>query len=183
MGRGVALWMGCAALLLGVSAARAERTLSEDELRDEMARNRALDTYVARNGMPDVAERHFLADRPPWDDHEVTVYYLDRRTELGFARAYVLGRPDVEVMRYERPMTDAQVAALASQPKLAREGARTAAVTRPGGPAERAEAAARRAEDAANRVEAAVAPVEKAARRAEVAAAHIERGFHQALRK
>ena len=45
--------------------------------------------YVARNGMPDVAEWHFLADRPPWDDHEVTLYYLDARTKISFARASI----------------------------------------------------------------------------------------------
>src|SRR5206468_1632393 len=74
MRRGVAVGMGCALVLAGVAAAQArgERELTNDELRAEMARNSALAVYVKRNGVPDVAEAHFLADEPPWDDHEVT---------------------------------------------------------------------------------------------------------------
>jgi hypothetical protein len=178
MMRGVVVWMGCAALLLGVASARAEQRLSEDELRSEMAENHAMAAYVARNGMPDVAESHFLADRPPWDDHEVVLYYLDRRLEIGFARAYVLGRPEVQIARYERALTDAEVAALSSRPKVVNEARRSG-----GGPTDRAEDAARRAENAADRVEAAVAPVEQAASRAEAAAGRMEKSFHRSLRK
>src|SRR5438046_297946 len=104
MRRGVAAWTGCAVVLAGVAvaSARGERALSDRELRTEMGKNRALAAYVARNGEPDVAESHFLADTPPWDDHEVTLYYLDTRKEIGFARAWVLGRPEVQMARYER---------------------------------------------------------------------------------
>src|SRR5207244_4328397 len=80
-----------------------------------MARNSALAVYVKRNGVPDVAEAHFLADEPPWDDHEVTLYYLDARKEVGFARAFILGSPEIHMKRYVRPLTDEQVAALASR--------------------------------------------------------------------
>ena len=179
MGRGVAVWMGCAVLLLGVTSARAEHMLTEDEFQSEMDKNRGLESYVERNGMPDAAESHFLADRPPWDDHEVTLYYLDERKEIAFARAFILGKPDVQISRYERAMTDAQVAALASKPRLGRATARRGDL----GPTERAEAAAKRAEAAAGRVEAAVDPVERAAGRAEAAAGRMERSFHQNLRK
>jgi hypothetical protein len=95
-----------------VASARGERDLTDEELRAEMATNRALAAYVARNGEPDVAETHFLADKPPWDDHEVTLYYLDMRKEIGFARAWILGRPEVQITRYERPLTDEKIAAL-----------------------------------------------------------------------
>ncbi len=119
MRRGVAVWMGCAMLLAGVAvvSARGERELTDDELRAEMARNRALAAYVARNGDPDMAESHFLSDVPPWDDHEVTLYYLEARKEIAFARAWILGRPDVQIERYERPLTDEQIAALAARAK------------------------------------------------------------------
>src|SRR5205814_1171526 len=97
MRRGVAVGMGCALVLAGVAAAQArgERELTNDDLRAEMAKNSALAVYVKRNGMPDVAEAHFLADEPPWDDHEVTLYYLDAHKEVGFARAFILGSPEV----------------------------------------------------------------------------------------
>ena len=180
MRRGAGVWVaGAILLLVSGASARAAQPLSEDELQAEMRDNRSLAAYVKRNGMPDAAESHFLADRPPWDDHEVTLYYLDRRVEIGFARAYVLGRPEVQISRYERPMTDAQVAAILARPKL--EPSRTSAVGL--GPAERAEEAARRAENAAGRVEAAVASVEHAADRAEAVAAQMERGFHRSLTK
>jgi hypothetical protein len=174
MRRGVVLWMVGVIGLLGVASvwAREARELTDAELEREMARNRALAAYVHRNGMPDVAETRFLSDRPPWDDHEVTLYYLGHRTEIGFARAYVLGRPEVQIERYTRPLTDAEVAALS-----------TRAHRRGIGPTERAEEAARRAEEAAGRIEAAVASAEQAADRAEAIAGKMERGFHRALQK
>jgi hypothetical protein len=177
MGRGVGVWLGCAALLCGVAAVGAEtgRELSNDELVAEMARNRTLAAYVERNGEPDVAERHFLADRPPWDAHEVTLYYLDQRKEIGFARAIILGRPEIHLVRYERPLSDAQVAALSQR-------ARPHAMVS-GDPADRAEAAAQRAEDAAARVERAADAADGAAARAEAVVARMETEFQRALRK
>ena len=116
MRRGVGVWMGCMVLaMLATTTAWAEHELSDDELRFEMARNKALATYVARNGMPDLAETRFLADVGPWDEHEVTVYYLDRRKELGFARAFLLGRPEVQIERYQRILTDQEASALAER--------------------------------------------------------------------
>jgi hypothetical protein len=178
MRRGVVVWLVSVALLSGVTVAsgRGERDLTEDELRAEMALNRTLAAYVERNGFPDVAESRFLADRPPWDKYEVTLYYFDAHKEIAFARASILGDPDIQITRYERPLTDAQIAALSSRAHMARS---TAGL----GPADRAEASARRAEDAAARVEAAAATAENAADRAEAVTARMERAFHRALRK
>jgi len=178
MRRGVAVWMGCVMLLAGaaVASARNERELSDAELRAEMASNRALAAYVARNGDPDVAEAHFLSDTPPWDDHEVTLYYLDLRKEIGFARAWILGRPDVQLTRYERPLTDEQVAALATRarPRRSESGL---------GPDARAERSADRAEAAAGRVEAAAESAGHAADRAEALANKMVSAFHRSVRK
>src|SRR5438132_10090348 len=199
MRRGVAVGMGCALVLAGVAAAQArgERELTNDELRAEMARNSALAVYVKRNGVPDVAEAHFLADEPPWDDHEVTLYYLDARKEVGFARAFILGSPEIHMKRYVRPLTDEQVAALASRAKARGQQAPAAAPAAPGeaaapagaeqtaslSPDERAERSAARAEDAAGRVEAAADSAEHAADRAEAIAAKATRAFHRGVRK
>jgi hypothetical protein len=177
MGRGVGVWIAGAILVLSSgTTVLAAQQLSEEELRAEMRENRTLAAYVERNGLPDVAEAHFLSDRPPWDDHEVTLYYLNRRLEIGFARALVLGRPDVQISRYERQMTDAQVAAIAARPKMTSSSASSATRVANLGPDARAEDAARRAEAAAGRVEAAVAPVERAADRAEAIASRMEQG-------
>jgi hypothetical protein len=123
--------------------------------------------------MPDVAQVRFLNDRPPWDDHEVVCYYLDKRMEIAFARAYILGRPDIQLTRSEKPLTDRQIAMLRDRPHLqAMENLQVAsASTSRMGPGERAEAAARRAEQAAGRVEAAATTAERAATRAEVVVA------------
>jgi len=174
MGRGVAVWVGCIVLLAGTSAsgARGGHELNDEELQAEIVANTALAAYVARNGEPDVAESHFLSDTPPWDDHEVTLYYLDARKEIGFARAWILGRPTIHLERYERPLTDAQVAALATHVRATRVG-----------PADRAEAAARRAEAAAGRIESAADAAERAADRAEAISTKAEGAFHRALLK
>jgi hypothetical protein len=178
MRREVVVGMSCAILLAGAVAARAldERELTPDELRTEMVRNHALAAYIERNGPPDLAESHFLSDEPPWDDREVTLYYLDRRKEIGFSRAWILGRPEVHIPRYERGLTDEQVRALSSR-------VRAHPLAIGGGPVERAELAARRAEDAAGRVETAAAAAERAADRAESVASKMEGAFHRALRK
>jgi len=196
MRRGVVAMAVAWAVVLGgarVGLARGEHEIDDDQLEVEMARNRALAAYVTRNGKPDVAESRELADRPPWDDHEVTLYYLGTRKEIGFARAWILGRPTVHLERYERPLSDAEVAALSKRARQrpSSAGRPAAAVPAPGsgpsagassaapapardpmasaGPAERAEEAAQRAEAAAGRLEAAAAEAEHAADRAEAA--------------
>jgi hypothetical protein len=149
------------ALLAGPIACWADqpRQLDDAELRSEMRMNRLLAAYIDRNGMPDLAERSFLADMPPWDDHQVTLYYLDRHKQISFARAYILGWPSIAVAKSEHTLSDAQVAAL--KPR-----ARCRATVR-GGALARAEAAAERAEAAAARVEAAADGADRAAARAE----------------
>lgn len=186
MRRGWVVWLGCSLVLATLAApAQADRDLTEDELRDEMAQNRALERYIERNGMPDLASSRFLADVPPWDDHEVALYYLDKRQEIGFARAAILGRPEVQMERYRRPLTDEQVAALAARARQRPLDSPPAAAPRSGalGPAERSEESARRAEDAAMRVERAADAAERAADRAEAVTSRMERSFHQSLKK
>jgi len=105
MRRGVVAMAVVWAVVLGgarAGLARGDHEIDNDQLEVEMARNRALAAYVARNGKPDIAESRELADRPPWDDHEVTLYYFDAKKEIAFARAWILGRPSVHLEHYER---------------------------------------------------------------------------------
>jgi hypothetical protein len=188
MRRGWVVWLGCSLVLAALAApARAERDLTESELRDEMVHNRMLEAYVQRNGMPDLATARFLADTPPWDDHEVALYYLDKRQEIGFARASVLGRPEVQLERYRRSLTDEQVAALAARARqrpLDSPSSDVAPAPHSGlGPVERAEESARRAEDAAMRVERAADAAERAADRAEAVTNNLQASFHESLKK
>jgi hypothetical protein len=119
----------------------------------------------------------------------VTLYYLGARKEIAFARAYILGHPEIQIQRYTRPLTDAQVAALTARMK-----ARTAQAPAPAeaaapaelasvGPDERAERSAQRAEDAAGRVEAAADSAEHAADRAEAIAEKAASAARPASRK
>jgi hypothetical protein len=174
MGRRVVLAVVGVVALAGIACAetRPARDLTEAELQTEMTRNRALAAYVGRNGMPDVAESHRLSTKPPWDDHEVTLYYLGDRTEIGFTRAWILGRPDVQIERYERPLTDEQIAVLATRAHLQRTD-----------PTTRAEQAAERADAALARIDAAAGSAERAADRAEAIAAKMDTGFQKKLRK
>jgi len=181
------------ALLLatsGLAGVPEGRLISQDELREEAEGHSELEAYLDRNGMPEAAEVKVLSDRPPWDDHEVTLYYLEQRLEISFARALTLGKADIAIIRYERELSDADVQALRSMSPETTD-ADTAAIeaepvdeidweaasavgtleaaSMPGTPAERAEAAADRAELAAGRVELAADRTEKAATRAETA--------------
>jgi hypothetical protein len=169
--RGVVVWAMAALLMAAAVPASADdqavRILTAHGLRAEMAKNRRLAAYVARNGYPDVAELRFLADRPPWDKHEVTMYYLGDRREVSFARAYILGDPSINLSRYERQLTDEDVAVL--QPLARPYGPKGST-----GPAARAEAAADRAEHAAARVEVAATRAEHAADRTEAMVAKLD---------
>jgi hypothetical protein len=180
--------LGGVLLAVAVAGAAEPRLLTRGDLDVETKANEELRMYVARNGLPDVAESRALADRGPWDDHEVVLYYLDMKKEVTFARAYMLGDPWVSIQRTDRELTDEDVAALSAQPSLrnapeptpAGEPVQVAAVEpaqvtitaedvdfTSSDPADRAEAAAFRAEQAAGRVEEAATRTERAAARAE----------------
>jgi len=165
-------WTAVAIALALAGQARAtveQHDLDRDGLRSAAAENKALRRYLKYNGYPDVAEMKPILDQPPWDDHEVTLYYFKSRKEISFARARVLGRPEVYSTRYERVMTDADIRAMQSRPKVAVASASKqqdpSACT--GSASARAACAADRAESAADRVDAAATRAEAAADRTE----------------
>jgi hypothetical protein len=162
------VWTAAAALLVLAGTGRAMQTeeLDRDGLKKQAAENKALARYIRHNGSPDVAELKPILDQAPWDNHEVTLYYFATRKEISFARARVLGRPEVHITRYERTLTDADLRALRE-----RRGRLAAVVVEAplctGTASERAECAATRAERAADRVDVAAERAEKAADRTE----------------
>lgn len=171
-----AVWMvATLALMSTASASHDVGMLDAAGLKKHAAQNKALARYLKYNGMPEMAEVKPIIDQPPWDDHEVTLYYLEVHKEISFARARALGRPDVYIARYQRTLTDADVRALKSHGTLL---ASTSAAAVDGGTpgacngnaAERAECAATRAENAANRIDVAAVKAEKAADRTEAIA-------------
>ncbi len=159
------------AALGGTAGAAYEGMLDAAGLKKQAQENKALSRYIKYNGYPDLAEVKPIVDQSPWDDHEVTLYYLKSRKEISFARARVLGRPDVYSTRYERVLTDADVRTLSAvakhEPANASAPAPEAAVQCTGNAVARAECSAGRAEQAADRVELAANRAEKAADRTE----------------
>jgi len=163
------VWTAAVVVLALAGLARAsqeQQVLDRAGLKKQAAANKALSRYLKYNGYPDVAEVKPIKDQPPWDDHEVTLYYLDMRKEISFARARVLGRPDVYSTRYERVLTDADIRALRTHAERI-EAAPSDVASCTGSAVQRAECSAGRAENAAERVELAAVRAEKAADRTE----------------
>lgn len=155
--------------LAGTARASHEGMLDKAGLSKQARENKALSRYLKYNGYPDVAEVKAINDQPPWDDHEVTLYYLKSRKEISFALARVLGRPEVASTRYERVLTDADIRTLQARAKIDAGGNTevASASTCTGSAVARAECSAGRAEKAADRVDVAATRAEKAADRTE----------------
>ncbi len=177
------------ALLGLVERAFAVDVLDPWALGTEMELNEALRVHVDHAGRPDLAQRMRVHSDLPWDNYIVRLIYLDAGTEIAFSRAYLLGRPDVGLLRYRRPLTDD----LAAQTRdyLASAGPMPTAYTDPTssaaisdlGPADRAEAAARRAEAAAEMTERGAMAAEQAAAKLESSTVRAEESFKKTLRK
>jgi len=105
--------------VLGAGSIGRAESLDREALMKEARQNKALARYIKANGFPDVAERLPIRDEPPWDNHQVVLDYLDLHKEISFARARVLGAPEVHTRRYQRVLTDADVNRLRSGPRLA----------------------------------------------------------------
>ena len=169
----------CVLALAGAAWASQNQQLDRDGLKREASRNKALSRYIKHNGYPDAAEVKPIMDESPWDDHEVTLYYLKNRKEISFARARVLGRPEVHITRYQRVMTDADIRAVrtngtrldAAPGEAAPAPADKVSAADPkpctGSAKARAACAATRAESAADRVDQAAVRAENAASRTE----------------
>ena len=172
--------VAAAALMLAQSVAAVQEVdLDRAGLRAQAEQNRALRNYLKRNGYPDVAQVRPLTEAFPWDNHEVTLYYLGEHKEISFARARILGHTDIHTTRYQRTMTDADVQALQGRvgkldaaekaPEKASEKVASAGPCT-GNATARAECAATRAENAADRIDAAATQTEQAADRTEALA-------------
>jgi hypothetical protein len=165
----IVVWMVAVAVLVLAASARAsyEGMLDKAQLDQYAAQNKALRRFIKYNGYPEMAEVRPITDQAPWDDHEVTLYYLGLHKEISFARARVLGRPEVSSTRYERTLTDADIRTLQARGTRLTDTVVASASTCTGNAAERAECSAGRAENAADRVEVAAGRAEKAANRTE----------------
>ena len=175
-----------------VECATAVEVLDPWALGAEMEMNEALRVHVDHSGRPDLAQRVRVHSDLTWDTYLVRLIYLDAGTEIAFSRAYLLGRPEIGLLRYRRPLSDELAAQtrdyLASAgPMPTASSYAPAATSAPYAsdlsPAERAEEAARRAEAAAELTERGAMAAEQAVAQLESTAARAEESFKKNLRK
>lgn len=122
----------------------------------------ALRATVARIGMPDAAELQRVLVNDPWVSYEVRTYYRQYDRMFVFGRAFILGNPQVSLLRHEGPIPATWLASRA--------------------PID-AEAEAMRAEEAAARAEAIADRADRLADRAEAIADAMAADFPRQLQK
>jgi hypothetical protein len=136
----------------------------------KMEQNSEVALYVARRGYPDWAEVVEVDAELPLGTQEIHLFYLRLDREIVFTDASILGRRDIGVRLYDRPLDTAKREMIEAY-FLARD------------PARRAELAAMRADAAADRAEAAAEDLDDVADRAEGYSRRMEHAFFKGLRK
>lgn len=117
------------------------KVLSMASFEEVLEKNAAISATVARIGMPDRVEVQRVRVREPWSEWETRVYYRSLDRLFIFGRAYILGVPQVTLLRHESRIPKATWAMWGGAPES--RAARSAA--------DRAADAAERSADAAER--------------------------------
>jgi hypothetical protein len=142
--------------------------LSMRSFKEVLARDGAVRALVRRIGMPYAVEMQRVRVEDPWYTWELRAYYPTYDRMYAFGRAFILGVPEVSLMRYEGPIP----------PDRWRTA--TTTVSAPRGDAE---AAALRAEQAAAEAEALADRADRYADRAEAIADQAGQDFKRSLFK
>ncbi len=146
------------------------RPLGEQGFERQLRMNPELRSFVELRGYPDWVEQMEVDSTRPLDAYELRLYYLRFDREIAFTRAFILGRPQISLRLFDRPIAPADRARI-EEAYLAID------------PARRAEFAAERAVVAAERADRAADAVERLADHAEQFSERMERDFHRRLRK
>ena len=163
----VAMAAPCLAVAVSIGSGR---PLGERGFERHLRTNPELRGFVALRGYPDWVEEVEVDSELPLDAHELRLYYLRLDREVAFTRAFILGRPQVSLRLFERPIAPVDRARI-EEAYLAKD------------PARRAELAADRAMIAAEHAEHAADSVENLADQAEHFSAQMDREFQRRLRK
>ena len=163
----VAMAAPCLAVAVSVGPGR---PLGESGFERHLRKNPELRTFVALRGYPDWVEEVEVVSGLPLDAHELRLYYLRLNREVAFTRAFILGRPQVSLWLFERPIAPVDRARI-QEAYLARD------------PVRRAELAADRAMTAAVNAEHAADSVERLADQAEHFRDEMEHEFYRRLAK
>jgi hypothetical protein len=78
--------------------------LSMRSFREILASDGAVRAVVRRIGMPYAVEMQRVRVEDPWYSWEVRAYYPEYNRMYAFSRAYILGVPEVSLLRYEGPI-------------------------------------------------------------------------------
>lgn len=117
------------------------RVLTLASFEEVLAKNAAIRSTVTRIGMPDRVEVQRVRVREPWSEWETRLYYRALDRLFIFGRAYILGSPQITLLRHESRIPRATWAMWGGGPST--RSARSAA--------ERAADAAERSAEAAER--------------------------------
>src|SRR6185295_2260962 len=94
------------ALATAAGAAAADPVfLTRSELTKQAKQNGELQTYLDRNGYPDVAEVRERLDSGQWENETVILYYFGSHKQIGFGMAHMYVQ-DFGSHRFTREMTD-----------------------------------------------------------------------------
>ena len=145
----------------------APTSLSMRSFKEVLERDGAVRALVRRIGMPYAVEMQRVRVEDPWYTYELRAYYPKYDRMYAFGRAFILGVPEVSLMRYEG--------------KIPRDRWRdVVTVSAVGGDAE---SAAARAERAAEEAERLADEATRFADRADAIADQADQGFKQSLIK
>ena len=144
--------------------------LGANAFEQRLRANPSMRSFVALRGYPDWVEEVEVDSTLPLDAHELRLYYFRLNREVAFSRAYILGRGDISLRLFDRPIAPVDRTRI-EEAYLAKD------------PARRAELAADRAMAAAEHAERAADAVERMADQAERVSDRMEHDFHRRLRK
>lgn len=146
------------------------KSLSMRSFRELLATDAAVRAVVRRIGMPYAAEMQRVRTESPWYSWELRTYYPDYDRMYAFARAFILGAPEISLLRFEGkiPLDRWRSAAVVQQAAYSDGDAESAAVR-----AERAAEDAERLADQATRF----------ADQADAVADRADQGFKRSLVK
>lgn len=165
------LLLGLATPCFGAAAPMGPgRPMGELGFEQQLQQNRELRSFVELRGYPDWVEEVEVDSTRPLDGYELRLYYLRFDREVAFTRAFILGRPQISLRLFDRPMSPA-------------DRARIEAAYLAVDPAKRSELAADRATASAERAERVANTVERLADRAEQFSERMEQAFHRSMRK
>lgn len=143
-------------------------SMSMRSFKEVLARDGAVRSLVRRIGMPYAVEMQRVRVEDPWYTYELRAYYPKYDRMYAFGRAFILGVPEVSLMRYEG--------------KIPRDRWRETVVTVAGVGGD-ADSAAARAERAADEAERLADEATRFADRADAIADQADQGFKQSLIK